>query len=127
VAHGVYYNIKITLKHRDLDSIRKRDEDYRSLPAVISYVKQAYPGKELIVSSPDQFYLNKATLMGYKAVYDYTNLDKTNLKVSAKTVLLVPVFWQDDWLMKGYVERKKPKVIREIAGTTFYVQEIDPQ
>lgn len=127
IAHGIYYNSKILMKHESLNLIRDRDKDYRSFGAIIRDLKDKNPGKEIWVCAPDQFYLHTASKMGYKAIFDYVNLNKAELKPVSKTVLLVPVHKQDAWIMKEYVEKRHPEIIAVIAGTSFYKQELEPQ
>jgi hypothetical protein len=127
VAHGIYYNLKIAANHDSLSIIRDRDKDYRSFQKIIQDLKDQNPGKEIVVSAPDQFYLHTASQMGYRSVFDYTNLNKFDLKLASKSILLMPVHKQDAWIMKEYVEKNNPQVIAIIAGTTFYKEELDAQ
>jgi len=127
VAHGIYYNVKIVTGHESLNIIRDRDKDYRSFHGLLQDLKNQNPGKEILVCAPDQFYLHSASQMGYKAIFDYTNLNNSDLKPASKSILLVPVHKQDAWIMKDYVEKKHPRIITVIAGTTFYKEELDTQ
>ena len=127
VLHGIYYNAKILIHHDSLGIIRDRDKDYRTFPAILLDLKTKNPDQEIIVCAPDQFYLHTASAMGFKAIFDYVNLNKLTLKIPAKSILLVPVHQQDAWIMKEYVEKKKPTIIATIAGTNFYVEELISQ
>jgi hypothetical protein len=127
VAHGIYYNVKIVTSHESLSIIRERDKDYRSFHGILQDLKNQNPGKEIFVCAPDQFYLHTASQMGYKVIFDYTNLNKSDLKPASKSILVVPVHKQDAWIMKDYVEKKHPGIIAVIAGTTFYKEELDTQ
>ena len=64
--------------------------------------------------------------MGYKAIFDYTSLNKTTLPVQKKSILLFPVHETDEWLMKEYIEKRKPRLMTKMAGTLFYFEEINP-
>jgi len=127
VLHGIYYNAKILIHHESLGIIRDRDKDYRSFPVIIQDLKNKNPDREILVCAPDQFYLHTASEMGYKAIFDYINLNQSELKIYTKSILLVPVHQQDAWIMKEYVEKKKPTIIATIAGTNFYVEELNSQ
>jgi len=127
ILHGVYYNSKILLNHNSLSVIRDRDKDYRSFPLVVRNVRNKYPGREILVCAPDQFYLHTASQMGYKAIFDYINLNQTELAPAAKSILLVPVHQQDAWIMKEYIEKKNPAIVATIAGTNFYIEELISQ
>lgn len=127
VLHSVYYNIKIVLSHKDLAMIRDADKGYRNLPAIIAEIKKQNPDRQVLVSSPDQYYLHAASQMECKAIFDYENLWLTDLKVSSKSILLMPVHEQEAIIMKDYIEKKKPQLISTIAGTYFYTEEIDPK
>ncbi|HET9745992.1 MAG TPA: hypothetical protein VFP97_09775 [Chitinophagaceae bacterium] len=124
--HGVYYNIKIIGSHKDLRTIKDADQGYKKFSSVIAEIKQKYPGSELLISSPDQYYLHAASQMGYKAIFDYENISQAGLKPSSKSILLVAVHQQEAIIMKDYIEKKKPKLFAEIAGTYFYTEEINP-
>ena len=115
------------LANKSINIIRDRDKDYRSFPGIIEDLKSKNPDKEIIVSAPDQFYLNTAMQMGYKGIFDYTNLNKTELKLKGPAILLIPVHIQDARFMKEYVEKKHPEIISTISGTTFYIEELGTQ
>ena len=125
--HGIYYNAKIISQHTDLDLIRGADKGYRNFPAIIDEVIKQNPDMQLIVSSPDQYYLHAASQMGYKAIFDYENLGKTELKVTSRSLLMIPVHTGEAAIMKPYIEKKKPRLLLTISGTHFYTEEIHPQ
>lgn len=127
VLHGIYYNGKILFSHKDLDYIRDADKGFKNFPRLITELKNQHPDKELIVSSPDKFYLLTASQMGYKAIFDYTNFLQADLKVSTKTILIMPIQTSDVIIISDYIEKKKPALLTTIGATSFYVQEITPQ
>jgi hypothetical protein len=115
------------MHHKDLALIRDADKGFRNFPAIIKEIQKQNPDRELIVCSPDKFYLHTASQMGYKAVFDYDNfLLQPDLKVSSKSVLIMPIQTQDVVIIKDYIEKKNPRLFYTIAGTSFYIQEIDP-
>jgi hypothetical protein len=126
VLHGVYYNVKIIGKHKDIELVRDRVADFRQFPTMIRDLKTKYPDREILVSASDQFFLYSASEMGYRAIFDYTNLNKKDLPVQKKCMLLFPIHETDVWIMKEYLERKKPQMLNKIAGTVFYLEEINP-
>ena len=89
-------------------------------------IKKEYPDREILVCSKDQLYLHMATQRGYKAIFDYGNFLQTDLKVSSKSILLMPINTQDLVIIKEYIERKKPRLLYTVGGISFYIQEIDP-
>lgn len=125
--HGVYYNTKIISKHKDLSIIRQADKGYRDFSAIIAKIKQENPDQQLIVCSPDQYYLHAASQMGCKAIFDYENLWRAELKVTSKSLLIIPVHTEEAAIMKAYIEKKKPQLFLTVAGTNFYTEEINPQ
>jgi hypothetical protein len=127
VMHGIYYNIKIIRFHKDLAIIRDADQGYRSFPVVIAEIEKQNPDRQVLVSSPDQYYLHAASQMGYKALFDYENLWRTDIKVSSETILLMPVHQQEAMIMKDYIETRRPQLVSTIAGTYFYIESINPQ
>ena len=127
VMHGVYYNIKIITSHRDLDTIKYADKGYKNFSTVIAELKQKYPGREVLVSSPDQYYLHAASQMGYKTIFDYQNLGKGDLKAPVKSILVVPVHTNETVIIKDYLEKRKPESMTSSDGTFFYFEELDPQ
>jgi hypothetical protein len=126
VAHGVYYNVKILAKNKDVELIRNRVADFRQFPSMIKELKAKYPDHDLLVSASDQFFLHSASEMGYKAIFDYPSLNKIDLHVEKKSILLFPIHETDVWIMKDYLERRNPSILTKIAGTMFYIEEIRP-
>jgi len=125
-AHGVYYNIKILAGSGDLGYVRDRDKDYRLFPRLLEKLKNENPGRQILVCGPDQYYPHQASVMGYKAIFDYQNLNNRIIKPGVKSLLVVPVHSQDSWIMKEWVERNKPRVADAVAGTVFYAEKINP-
>ena len=126
VLHGVYYNIKITRSHSDLVVIREADKGYRNFSAIIAEIGKQHPDRQVFVSSPDQYYLHAASQIGYKAIFDYENLGRTDLKVSTSSILIMPVHQQELIIMKDYIEKKKPQLFSTVSGTYFYAEQINP-
>lgn len=124
--HGIYYNIKIISSHNDLTYIREADNGFRDFPLIISDIKKQNPGREIIVCSPDQFYLHTAAQLGYKAIFDYENFLQAEPGVLSKTLLIMPIQSRDVVIISNYLEKKKLRLFCTIAGTSFYTQEIDP-
>jgi hypothetical protein len=125
-VHGIYYNGKILISHKDLEYIHGWDDGIQKFPSILTELKKQYPDREILVCSKDQFYLHMATQRGYKAIYDYANFLQADLKVSSKSILLMPINTQDVVIIKDYIEKKKPRLLYEVGGISFYIQEIDP-
>src|SRR5688572_717065 len=106
--------------------IRDADDGYKEFGFILNEIKKQHPGREVIVSSPDQYYLYAASQMGYKAIFDYENLAKTDVKTTSNTILLIPVHQQEAIIIKDYIDRKKPKLHSTISGTYIYIEEINP-
>ena len=126
VIHGIYYNAKILFADKDLSYIHDADEGFRNFPTIISEIKKQNPDRELLICAPNQYYLYTASQLGYKAIFDYTNFLETDLKVSSKSLLIMPIQPQDTIIIRDYLEKKKPRLILTIPGALFYTQEIDP-
>ena len=125
--HGVYYNTKIVSQHKDLAIIREADKGYRNFSTIIAKIKKENPDQQLMVCSPDQYYLHAASQMGYKAIFDYENLWRTELRVTSKSLLIMPVHTEEAAIMKAYIEKKNPRLLLTVSGTNFYTEEINPQ
>jgi hypothetical protein len=126
VAHGVYYNVKILTRNKDVELIRNRVADFEQFPSMIKELKAKYPDHDLLVSASDQSFLHNASEMGYKAIFNYTSLNQIDLRVAKKSILLFPIHETDVWVMKDYLERRKPDIMTKIAGTVFFIEEINP-
>lgn len=126
IIHGVYYNVKIVMMKPEVIAIKDRVADYKQFPNMVKELQSKYPEHEILVSASDQVFLQSASQMGYKAIFDYTNLNTTNLRVNKKSVLLFPVHETDEWVMKEYLQKRKPQLVTKIAGTLFYLEEINP-
>jgi len=127
VTHGIYYNIKILRHHKDLTAIRESENVYKRFPAIIKEIKEQNPDREVFVTSPDLFYTHDASQLGYKAIFDYQNLSKTDLAVTKKSILILPIHTNEVIIMKDYIEKKKPKSVLTIEGVFFYAEEINPE
>ena len=124
--HGFYFNMKIILKSSSLNRLKNRDQDYKSFPLVLERIHKSYPDRLIYVCGPDQYYSHTASVMGYRALFDYKNLGNTTLYPPEKSILLVPVHSQDAWIMKDYVEKNHPEIVDSVSGTVFYLQELLP-
>lgn len=126
VLHGVYYNTKIIARQKDVIAIRARVADYKQFPTLLKDVQARYPDRELLITASDQSFLHHASQLGYKAVFDYTNFNTTVLQVKQKSILLFPIHETDVWIMKEYITKRKPQLLTKIAGTEFYLEELNP-
>lgn len=126
VAHGIYYNAKIILQHKDLMVIKNSDIAYKQFPGIISQIKTQYPDRQILITSPDQFYLHAASQMEFKAIFDYQNLSKNDLIVNSKSILILPVHQNEVVIMKEYLDKKRPRSITTSDGTYFYIEELNP-
>ena len=125
--HGVYYNAKIIIGSEDQDYIRNGDKNYRSFSTIISDLKKQHPGVQIMVCSPDQFYLHTAAQLDCKSIFDYANLNKADIRTNAKSILILAVHVSDTWIMNEYIQKHKPQLRSIVAGTAFYTEEINPQ
>lgn len=126
LAHGVYYNAKIVAKRSDVIAVKNRVADYRQFPTMLKDLQTKYPARNIIVTASDQSFLHNASQLGYKAIFDYTSLNRTELSVKEKSILLFPIHETDVWLMQEYFTRNKPQLLTKIAGTEFYLEELNP-
>ena len=127
VLHGIYYNIKILRGHPSLAYLRESKKRLNSFPTVLKEIKDHHPGQDVIVCTPEKFYLYAASTLEYKVVFDYANFFQKKPIVSSKSILVVPVQSQNVMLVKEYIEAKKPFLFSVVAGTNFYIEEINPQ
>jgi hypothetical protein len=126
VSHGIYYNVKILMHHPDFNTIRDVGKDYRSFLFLIDSLEKKYSDREILVCSPDQFNFYSASQKKYKTIFDYANLNKTDLRVTKKSLLIVAIHKEDAWTLKEFVDIKKPILIKRGIETTFYMKEINP-
>ena len=126
ILHGVYYNTKILAKQKDVIAIKDRVADYKQLPAMLKDLQAKYPDREILITASDQSFLHNASELEYKAIFDYTSLNTTMLRVKRQSVLLFPIHETDVWIMKEYITNKKPQWLTKIAGTEFYLEELNP-
>ncbi len=127
VLHGIYYNIKIVTHHKDLTYIRDADMSYKRFPDLLAEIKKQNSDRQILVCSPEEFYLHTASQQGCKAIFDYSNVNKTDIRLSVKGLLVLVLHPQDASMMKEYIEKNNPRLVSTINGTAFYTQEINPQ
>ena len=126
VSHGIYYNVKIVMRHPDLGVIRDGPKDYQSFFPIVDSLEKVYPDREILISTPDQFNFFRASRKRYKAIFDFENLNKTNLRVTRKSLLIVPIHKEDARYLEEYVNVKRPILVKSGIQTDFYMQEINP-
>lgn len=127
VVHGVYYNAKIVARHNDFNYIRNADAGFRKFPSILLDTKTKNPEKEVLVCSPDHFYLHTAAQMGYKAIFDYNNFLDKGLQVTSKSLLLMPINTRDVVIIQDFIKKNKMMLYTAVGETSFYIQEINPQ
>ena len=126
ILHGVYYNAKIIAKREDIIAVKDRMADYRQFPTMLTELLAKYPGRKVLITASDQSFLHNASQLGYKAIFDYTSLNGTTLRVKEPSILLFPIHETDVWIMKEYLTKKKPRLLTRMAGTEFYLEELNP-
>ena len=126
ILHGVYYNAKIIAKREDIIAVKDRMADYRQFPTMLTELQAKYPGRKVLITASDQSFLHNASQLGYKAIFDYTSLNGTTLRVKEPSILLFPIHETDVWIMKEYLTKKKPRLLTRMAGTEFYLEELNP-
>jgi hypothetical protein len=126
ILHGVYYNAKIIAKREDVIAVKNRVADYRQFPNMLAELQAKYPAREILITASDQSFLHNASQLGFKAIFDYTNLNSTTLLVKERSILLFPIHETDVWIMKEYLAKRKPQLLTRLAGTEFYLEELNP-
>jgi hypothetical protein len=127
ILHGVYYNAKIVFQRKEMLDRQTYKSDYLYFADLCRDLEKQSPGTEILVASVDRHYCHTANKMGHKGIFDAENLGKTFLSVRRKTILLIPVHFIDFWIIEEYIKTTKPKLIKEVSGTQFYLQEIQPE
>jgi hypothetical protein len=127
VLHGVYYNAKIVFQRKEMLARQTYKSDYLYFADLCGELEKQSPGTEILVASVDRHYCHTANKMGHKGIFDAENLGKTFLSVRRKSILLIPVHFIDFWIIEEYIKTTKPKLIKEVSGTQFYLQEIKPE
>lgn len=129
IIHGIYYNVKIISKQKDIIEIKNHiaEVDYWQFPSMLETLAKEYPQQPILVSACNPMLLNIASQMGYKTIFDYANLNKVNLRVNKKSLLLFPLQEDDTSLMREYLQKKKPLLIKKVGNTSFYLEQINPE
>ena len=127
ILHGVYYNAKIIAKREDITVVKDRMADYKQFPTMLTDLQERYPGRKILITASDQSFLHNASQLGYKSIFDYTSLNGTTLRVKEPSILVFPIHETDVWLMKEYFTKRRPQLLTRMAGTEFYIEELNPQ
>lgn len=127
VSHGIYYNIKTLITNTGFKHVRNSDRNYNSFPSILNEIKARNSGREIIISSPNKYYLYFSSQLGYTTIFDFSNILQKGLTVSSKSLLVIPIQSQEINLVKEYIEKRNTSLIFAADGTYFYIQEINPQ
>jgi len=123
-SHGIYINQKLLFHFQEMKQHFVPDQDYRFFESFSRELKRN--NRNLLVASTDRYYCNKAMLNGDKGLFDVESLNHTKIHVEEKSVLLLVIPQNDRWIMQDYINKAGLQPAATVAGTSFYIQKLDP-
>ena len=100
--------------------------NYKPMMKVFNEVKKKYPDREVIVTSPNEYFLYAASNAGYKPIYDFDSINYKQPKVTKRSVLITVLNDDDINYMSKYILEKKPLKFAYESFISFFAEEIDP-
>lgn len=126
-VHGIFSTIKnITTHNAENPFPTKRYLNYRRMMTIFDDMNKKYAGRDVLVTSPNQFFLHAANNAGFKPIYDFETINYKQPAVTKKSVLVTVLNDDDSTYMLKYISEKKPEKFAYESFISFFVQEIDP-
>ena len=125
-GHGIFSTIKNTVTGYENPFPTKRYLNYNRMTRIFEEIKKNYPDKDILVTSPNEYYLFAANNAGFKPVYDFNSLNFKEPSVTRKTVLVTVVNDDDLFYMEKYISERKPLKFAYDSFVSFFAEEIDP-
>lgn len=126
-GHGVYSTTRNIITTGNNPFPTKRYLSYSKMITIFNNIKNRYPQKDILLTSPNEYYLYAANNAGFKPVYDFDTIN--NLKrpnVTQKTVLITALNDDDAHYMEKYLSERKPVKFAYESFVSFFAEEIDP-
>ena len=127
--HGVISNMKIIAYGDQLHNPypTNKNLNYRPLINIFNGIHSKYPDRQLLITSPNNYYMNAASTLGYKGIYDFENIDQSDPAVTKKSLLVIIIHDEEIEPMQKYILEKRPTRLTSIFGQNFYLHPIDPE
>jgi hypothetical protein len=126
VSHQVYYTAKVVTNYRSMKDEVVRELDYVYFESLLKKAIRDNPQKEVVVASSDKYYPLLASMLGKKGIADGYRLDSYLPTTGQPAILFTVVFGPELDKYKNYLRRADVKLVKEIAGTSIYIQFLNP-
>jgi hypothetical protein len=126
-VHQLYYTAKVALNYHSMKAASVREQDYVYFENWLIKTIKETPAKDILVASSDKYYPLLASMHGQKGLADPYKLNEYIPAVSKPAVLITVIFVTEEKLYSDYINKKEVKLMKEISGTKFYMQLLNPQ
>lgn len=125
--HQVYFTVKVGLNYSKMKEASVREQDYVFFERLLKATRRENPGKDILVASDDKYYTLLASMLQAKGIADPVTLNDRIPVTGKPSVLLVIFYGNKAHRYTGYLQNNDARLIKEVAGTRFYVQLLPPQ
>ena len=126
--HGVISNMKIIAYGDQLQNPypTNKNLNYSTLTHIFKDIHSKYPDRQLLITSPNNYYMNAVSTLGYKGIYDFENINHSDPTVTKKSLLVLIMHDDEIKTMQKYILEQRPVKLISMSGQNFYLQLIDP-
>lgn len=125
--HQVYYTAKVAATYRSMKDDAVREQDYVFFESLLKSTIKDNPQKDILVASSDKYYPLLASMLGKKGIADGYKLEGYSPTVGKPTILFTVIFGPQLDKYQNYLRRTDVKLVKQVAGTNFYIQYLAPQ
>jgi hypothetical protein len=124
--HQVYYTAKVAANYRSMKEEAVREQDYVFFESLLKTTIRENPGTDILVASSDKYYPLLASMLGKKGMADGNRLEVFKPAVGKPTILFTVIFGPQLNKYQNYLRRPDVKLVKVVAGTSIYIQSLNP-
>ncbi len=124
--HQVYFTAKVGLNYSTMKANATREQDYVYFESLLKSTRAQNPNKEILVAADDRYYVMLASMLNAKGILDIEILNNKTPAVDQETILFFIFYGGHEKQYQGYLQNNDVKLVREVAGTRFFMQMLRP-
>ncbi len=125
--HQVYFTAKVGLNYQAMKANSTREQDYVFFERLLKSTREQHPDKEILVVADDRYYMMLASMLNAKGILDAETLNSHTPAVDHETILFFIFYGEHENQYQGYLQNNDIKLLKEVAGTRFYMQILGPR
>ena len=125
-GHGIFSTIKNVAASAENPFPTNRYLSYERMANKFEEVRKKYPDRDILLTSPNEYYLFAANNANFKPIYDFDSINSKKPFVTKKSVLVTVINDDDLPYMSKYISERKPRKFAYDSFVSFFAEEIDP-